>query len=244
MYVLLAATGAGIEGATYQLPSDGDGPQVLTTNTFGSIVGETTQSGQTIIVEFFAPWCGHCKKLAPVWTRFADDVALDPKHSNTLKVAQVDCTANALLCEQQGVGGYPTIKYYNAETTQLGSSYEGGRDSVAQLLSFAETLGPQCSHSHMDLCNESELEIIKGHLKRSAEERKDLLDSAEAALQKINGDFQAAVVDLNAKVRAAEKERDEVINYYHDKEFALLQVHDQAGIVHIGDFSLSILDDW
>ena len=90
MYVLLAAAGAGIEGTTYQLPSDGDGPQVLTTNSFGSIIDETTQSGQTIIVEFFAPWCGHCKKLAPVWTKFADDVALDPKHSNTLKVAQVD----------------------------------------------------------------------------------------------------------------------------------------------------------
>jgi hypothetical protein len=131
------------------------------------------------------------------------------------------------LCKQQGVEGFPTIKYYNAETTQSGSVYEGGRESVAQLLSFAESLGPQCSHSHMDLCSESELEIIDGHLKRSAEERKDLLDSAEAAMQKINDDFRAAVEDLNARVRAAEKERDEIINYYHDNEFALLQVHDQ-----------------
>lgn len=226
MYVLLAAAGAGIEGSTYHLPSDGEGAQALTSETFAAVVGDTTQSGQTIIVEFFAPWCGHCKQLAPVWTRFADDVALDPEHSSKVKVAQVDCTANMLLCQQQGVEGFPTIKYYNDETPQLGASYEGGRDSATQFLSFASTLGPRCSHSRMDLCSESELDIIRGYLKLSAEERKDLIDSAEADIQKVNDEFGAAIQDLNARLRSAEKERDSTINYYHDKEFSLLQVHD------------------
>ena len=224
MYVLLAAAGAGIEGSKYHLPSDGEGAQALTSETFAAVVGDTTQSGQTIIVEFFAPWCGHCKQLAPVWTRFADDVALDPEHSSKVKVAQVDCTANMLLCQQQGVEGFPTIKYYNDETPQLGASYEGGRESATQFLSFASTLGPRCSHSRMDLCSESELDIIRGYLKLSAEERKDLIDSAEADIQKVNDEFGAAIQDLNARLRSAEKERDSTINYYHDKEFSLLQV--------------------
>lgn len=239
MYVLLAAAGAGIEGSTYHLPSDGEGAQALTSETFAAVVGDTTQSGQTIIVEFFAPWCGHCKKLAPVWTRFADDVALDPEHSNKVKVAQVDCTANMLLCEQQGVAGFPTIKYYNDETPQLGASYEGGRESATELLSFASTLGPRCSHSRIGLCSESELEIISGYLKLSAEERKDLIDSAEAAIQKVNDEFDAAIQDLNARLRSAEKERDSTINYYHDTEFSLLQVHDSQSWSTIASISVS-----
>lgn len=211
----------------YQLPSNGEGALVLATANFADVVGGTSQSGQTVIVEFFAPWCGHCKRLAPVWSQFADAVAQhDLDHSNNLTVAQVDCTSNMLLCEQQGVKGFPTIKYYNDETGELGSSYEGERDSVAQLLSFASTLGPQCSHSRMDLCNDSELAIINNYLKLSADERTDLIDAAEASIRKINDDFDLAVQQLNARLRAAQNERDTTVQYYHDKEFALLQVND------------------
>jgi protein disulfide-isomerase-like protein len=220
-WVMLNALGVGIQDAEYQLPSDGNGAQVLTSAVhFDKVVTAATRTGQTTIVEFYAPWCGHCKELAPLWSRFADDVA---DHSAII-VAQVDCIANALLCEVQGVDGFPTIKHYNDATPKLGTVYDGPRDSVARFLNFASTLGPQCSHSRMELCDAAQTATIEGYLELSVKERQELIDTAEAAIAKVVEDFNDAVAELNVKIEKAQKERDETVNYNHDKEFTLLQV--------------------
>lgn len=224
-WILLSAMGVGIEGQVYRPPIENSVTH-LSSDTFADIVGDITQSEQTIIVEFFAPWCGHCKKLAPVWSQFAGEIAIDPEQNSTIKVAQVDCPANRAICDKHGVEGFPTIKYYNKDTPPLGTTYEGQRQSVEQLLDFASTLRPRCSHSRMDLCSESELGIIEGYLELSAQERKDLIDSAEEAIKKVVDEFDKAIIDLNERYSSIEKERESTINYYHDKEFTLLQVHD------------------
>lgn len=46
------------------------------------------QDGSTWFVKMYAPWCGHCKKLAPAWDELANKVK--PQNIN---VAKVDCTA-------------------------------------------------------------------------------------------------------------------------------------------------------
>jgi protein disulfide-isomerase A6 len=58
------------------------------------------------IVEFFAPWCGHCKELNPVFAKSAED------HQNVAKFAQVDATANAELTNKYSVSSYPTLFYF------------------------------------------------------------------------------------------------------------------------------------
>jgi len=73
----------------------------LTTDTFS----EKTNSGQWL-VEFFAPWCGHCKKLAPIWEELAT------KSKEKFNVAKVDCTVEKDVCSQNGVRGYPTVKLF------------------------------------------------------------------------------------------------------------------------------------
>lgn len=90
----------------------------LTGNSFNHGI----EKGVTI-VKFFAPWCGHCKRMAPTW----DDLAGKFAGNNQAKVAKVDCTLeeNKDLCNEQSVDGFPTIFLYkNGEKIE---EYNGSR---------------------------------------------------------------------------------------------------------------------
>ena len=63
-----------------------------------------------VFAKFYAPWCGHCQKLAPEWTGLAHDInPVNPWHA---RVVSVDCTHWPRLCQQNGVTGYPTVKLF------------------------------------------------------------------------------------------------------------------------------------
>jgi protein disulfide-isomerase A1 len=70
----------------------------LSASTFDEIVNPEP----IILVEFFAPWCGHCKALAPHY----EEAATALKEKN-IKIAKVDCVEEAELCQSKGVQGYP-----------------------------------------------------------------------------------------------------------------------------------------
>ncbi|KAF9057611.1 disulfide isomerase [Panaeolus papilionaceus] len=75
---------------------------------------DTVSAEPLMLVEFFAPWCGHCKALAPHYEEAA--TALKDKG---IKIAKVDCVDEADLCQSKGVQGYPTLKVYrNGEATE------------------------------------------------------------------------------------------------------------------------------
>jgi protein disulfide-isomerase A6 len=65
-----------------------------------------TQSNHTSIVEFYAPWCGHCQKLAPAYEKAAKNL------KGLAKVAGINCDDeyNKPFCGQMGVKGFPTLK--------------------------------------------------------------------------------------------------------------------------------------
>ncbi|KAJ3330761.1 hypothetical protein HDU76_004934 [Blyttiomyces sp. JEL0837] len=93
---------------------------------FDSVVGK-----KNVLVEFYAPWCGHCKNLAPIYEKVARDFTTE---SNCV-VANLDATASKEVADKFDVAGYPTIKFFpEGETTPV--TYEGGRteaDFVAYL---------------------------------------------------------------------------------------------------------------
>ncbi|KNE72352.1 protein disulfide-isomerase domain [Allomyces macrogynus ATCC 38327] len=66
----------------------------------------------TWMIEFFAPWCPHCKKLAPKYEKLAT-TALPWRAEHDFYVARVDCVADQPLCDRAKVDGFPTIFLYN-----------------------------------------------------------------------------------------------------------------------------------
>ncbi|KIJ32313.1 hypothetical protein M422DRAFT_52890 [Sphaerobolus stellatus SS14] len=81
-----------------------------------------------VFVKFFAPWCGHCKKLAPIWVQFAE------RMKGQVNVAEVNCDDNKGLCAMEGIKGYPTINFYQHGRTV---DYTGRRNLDA-MVNFAE----------------------------------------------------------------------------------------------------------
>ncbi|KAH7726903.1 DnaJ-like protein subfamily C member 10 [Aphelenchoides avenae] len=67
------------------------------------------------LVDFFAPWCGHCVQFAPTYERIAK--ALEGR----VKVAKVDCDKWPGVCQSVGVRAYPSVRFY------AGSAVEGTR---------------------------------------------------------------------------------------------------------------------
>eukprot|EP01026_Neomeris_dumetosa_P054794 TRINITY_DN49424_c0_g2_i1.p2 TRINITY_DN49424_c0_g2~~TRINITY_DN49424_c0_g2_i1.p2 ORF type:complete len:147 (-),score=23.21 TRINITY_DN49424_c0_g2_i1:215-655(-) len=83
---------------------------------------EAVGDGKTYFIKFYAPWCGHCKQLAPTWGKLGEALASQPG----IKIAHVDCTNNKDLCTKVGVKGYPTLKVFaNGEEYK---AYQGSRE--------------------------------------------------------------------------------------------------------------------
>ena len=60
----------------------------------------------------YAPWCGHCKKLEPIYEEFAKLAAESKSASEALVVAKMDGAANRLPDEKYQVTGYPTVWFF------------------------------------------------------------------------------------------------------------------------------------
>ncbi|ORX50896.1 hypothetical protein DM01DRAFT_1408888 [Hesseltinella vesiculosa] len=66
------------------------------------------ESTSSWFIKFYAPWCGHCKNLAPVWENLAMEQASSP-----INLGEVNCETQRDICAAENVGGLPTLAFYN-----------------------------------------------------------------------------------------------------------------------------------
>lgn len=92
----------------------------LTKDTFSDFLS----THELVLAEFFAPWCGHCKALAPKY----EEAAKELKEKN-IALVKVDCTEEEEVCKEQGVSGYPTLKVFRGPNDV--KPYQGARQPEA-----------------------------------------------------------------------------------------------------------------
>ena len=105
---------------------------VLTNDSFDDFVSEN----KYVLAEFYAPWCGHCKNLAPHYEKAATELK---EAGSEAKLAKIDATVEQDLAKKFGVQGYPTLLWFvNGQK----SDYKGGRTSETIVEWINKKTGP------------------------------------------------------------------------------------------------------
>jgi len=103
-----------------EIPDDWDktGVKTLVGKNFADVALDKEKH---VLVEFYAPWCGHCKKLVPIY----DELGEKYKDSKDIVIAKMDSTANEV--ENVSIKGFPTIKLFKKGDNEV-VEYSGNRD--------------------------------------------------------------------------------------------------------------------
>ena len=128
-------------------PKKQSGPvTVVVGSTFEKIVLDESKD---VLIEFYAPWCGHCKNLAPIYKELASKYKKEKK----LVIAKIDATENEGTAEYR-TEGYPTIYFAPAKSKKNPIKYSGAND----LESLEKFIKEHATVSlHKDTSNKTEL---------------------------------------------------------------------------------------
>jgi protein disulfide-isomerase A1 len=124
-----------------EIPEDNDEPVFY-------VVGKHFEeiafdSEKAVFVEFYAPWCGHCKQLAPTWDKLGEHF----KDRDDIIIAKSDATLNEF--SKVEVQGFPTLKFFPKGEANEIVDYSGGRD-LDSLIAFVENQGKEGAEEEAD----------------------------------------------------------------------------------------------
>jgi protein disulfide-isomerase A1 len=168
------------------IPEKQEGPvQIVVAKNYDAIV---LDDAKDVLIEFYAPWCGHCKALAPKYDILAGLYA-EQKFDDKVTIAKVDATANDVPDEVQG---FPTIKLYKAGDKANPITYSGSR-SIEDLIKFIEENG--------------EHKVSVKYEEETADSQKPIVESmakqAEAATESVKSAAEEATESVKSKVAEA-----------------------------------------
>ena len=167
-------------------------------------------AGKTAFVKFFAPWCGHCKKMKPAWDKLMEKYA----DSDSVVIADVDCIGDGKpLCDKVGVKGFPTIKF--GDPSDL-DDYKGQRD-FESLDTFSSLLRPPCDIETFEHCSDEEKVLVDELSQKSPKELKDLLESEEDERLAVEKTFEEAVKGLNTEYKTLLNEKEKDLGFIQKK---------------------------
>ncbi|OMO63954.1 Thioredoxin [Corchorus capsularis] len=156
---------------------------VLSADNFDEVVLDETKD---VLVEFYAPWCGHCKNLAPTYEKVATAFKLEEE----VVIANLDADKHKDLAEKYGVSGYPTLKFF-PKGNKAGEDYDGGRD----LDDFVTFINEKCGTSRDGKGQltskagilESLNALVKEFVAASNDEKKAVFSKIEEEVEKLKG---------------------------------------------------------
>nr|XP_006013928.1 PREDICTED: protein disulfide-isomerase A4-like [Latimeria chalumnae] len=126
------------------VPKNNKGPvKVVVGKTFEEIVMDPKKD---VLIEFYAPWCGHCKKLEPVYNNLGKKY----KNEKNLIIAKMDTTANDVPSEKFVVEGFPTIYFAPGNRKDNPIKFEGENRDLEGLSTFLERHATKLSSRSKD----------------------------------------------------------------------------------------------
>jgi len=180
------------------------------------------------IVEFFAPWCGHCKSLAPEYEKAATNL------KGIVKLAAIDCDQEQQLCGGFGIKGFPTTKVFkpsgDAAKPPTPEDYNGPR-TAAGIANYAAEIMPSYvtsltkkNHDQF-LEKNTELPIVLSFTEK---------DKTSSLYKGLSAEFRNRLAFAEIK-----KTQKELVSQYEVKSFPTLLVLKSDGSKHVFSEKLS-----
>jgi len=171
----------------------------------GSNFDEVKAQSDFVLMEFYAPWCGHCKKLAPEYEKAAEEL----KEDDRFTLAKIDCTDddNRSVCSKYGVSGYPTLKVFTKDSEEP-SAYEQARNADA----IVKFLKKQTEPAFKEISSQEDFDAFIGQNLAiaavvSGDDKEAFIETAKALR---NDDYYWAIVDESLQ-------KDKIVMYHeHD----------------------------
>jgi protein disulfide-isomerase A1 len=163
------------------------------------------RSAPHMLVEFYAPWCGHCQKFEPVYQKVASHLRLE---GVPVVLAKVDSISNPVLTKERGIAGFPSLHWFSYGHER---HWGGGRN------------------------NKTMVEWIKYHARKDAVLHVASTMEAEDYLQSINATEAVIgrFTDHNsveAKAFLAAAAEDEVMNRTTNRTIAYVMITESRGL--------------
>jgi len=116
----------------------------------GELFDDFVANERVTMVEFYAPWCGWCKKVAPIFEEAGEQLA------STAKLGEVDCTQHKKVCQKFGVRGYPTLKIFRGSVDDH-DAYTGAREVDVFVQTVRDALADNAGEAEGEGADKDEL---------------------------------------------------------------------------------------